>query len=522
MTPTHTNRNAIYLRKSRADLALEAVGEKETLARHKKILLDFAKRSGIQVLKIYEEIVSGETIAARPVMQQLLAEVEAGEWDGVLVMEVERLARGDSIDQGVIARAFKLNGTKIITPVKTYDPENEYDEEYFEFGLFMSRREYKTINRRIQRGRVQSAKDGKFIGGTAPYGYEKVRLQKDHGYKLEIKPEEADIVKLIYEMYTAGTGMTQIAAKLENMGVKTHTGKSVWNKSSVNDILKNPVYIGKIRWGYKKEKKVPDGTGFRIEIEKNPDCIYVDGLHEAIVSEEMFDRAARMRQSRTFQRTKKELTLKNPLSGVVYCGKCGQLMTRLGANTKMHYDAIYCPNRKCNTVSAPVFLVEEKILENFKSWLDGYKVKLKKEVSENSKAVTSDTAIETLKKELKNTEEQILNTYDLVERGIYSDEVFVQRNTSLSEKKEEIIKKIISLEEKNESTYSARELLEKYIPQAENFVAGYSDIKDIEERNAVLKMLVTRVEYIKTTANTRGHLNRANFDLILYPRIEIK
>ena len=68
---------------------------------------------------------SGETIAARPVMQQLLIEIEQNVWSGVLVMEIERLARGDTIDQGIVAQAFKYSNTKIITPLKTYDPTNE-------------------------------------------------------------------------------------------------------------------------------------------------------------------------------------------------------------------------------------------------------------------------------------------------------------------------------------------------------------------------------------------------------------
>ena len=139
-------RDCIYLRKSRADREAEARGEEETLARHERILLDLAKRRGCHIGAIYREVVSGETISARPVMQRLLQEVESGMWDGVLVVEVERLARGDSIDQGVVARAFQYSDTKIITPTKTYDPNNEFDEEYFEFGLFMSRREYKTIS----------------------------------------------------------------------------------------------------------------------------------------------------------------------------------------------------------------------------------------------------------------------------------------------------------------------------------------------------------------------------------------
>ena len=71
------------------------------------------------------------------------------------------LARGNAIDQGIIQRTFFVTGTKIITPLKVYDPLNEFDEEYFEYGLFRSRSEYKIIRRRINAGRMHSVREGK-------------------------------------------------------------------------------------------------------------------------------------------------------------------------------------------------------------------------------------------------------------------------------------------------------------------------------------------------------------------------
>lgn len=88
----------IYLRKSRADKEAELRGEGETLARHENALLELAKRKHLPIGDIYREVVSGDTIASRPMMKKLLSEVEQDIWDGVLVMEVERLARGDTID----------------------------------------------------------------------------------------------------------------------------------------------------------------------------------------------------------------------------------------------------------------------------------------------------------------------------------------------------------------------------------------------------------------------------------------
>ena len=117
-----------YLRKSREDRDAEQHGEGETLERHRKILCDMASRYGITVATWYKEVVSGETIAARPEMLKMLEAIEDMRPDGVLVVELERLARGDTRDQGLIMETFKYSGTRIITPMKIYNPNDEFDE----------------------------------------------------------------------------------------------------------------------------------------------------------------------------------------------------------------------------------------------------------------------------------------------------------------------------------------------------------------------------------------------------------
>jgi len=111
-------RVAMYLRKSRADLEAEARGEGETLSRHKKILLTVAKQKGLNIVKIRQEIASGESLIHRPEMMELLKEVEAGLYDAVLCMDLDRLGRGNMREQGIIMETFQRSGTKIITPRK--------------------------------------------------------------------------------------------------------------------------------------------------------------------------------------------------------------------------------------------------------------------------------------------------------------------------------------------------------------------------------------------------------------------
>ncbi|HLU86358.1 MAG TPA: recombinase family protein, partial [Taishania sp.] len=109
------------MRKSRADVEAEKRGEGETLAKHKKALLELTKQKKLNVLKVYEEIASGESLVHRPEMMKLLQEVEKGLYEAVVCMDLDRLGRGNMKEQGIILETFRESGTKIITPRKTYD-----------------------------------------------------------------------------------------------------------------------------------------------------------------------------------------------------------------------------------------------------------------------------------------------------------------------------------------------------------------------------------------------------------------
>lgn len=116
---------AVYLRKSRADDPHEPL--EETLRKHRDQLNAYMLQQGISVVPedVYEEVVSGDSLYARPQMLRLLEAVEAGRYAGVLCIDIQRLGRGSMRDQGIILDAFKYSGTKILTPTKTYDLQNE-------------------------------------------------------------------------------------------------------------------------------------------------------------------------------------------------------------------------------------------------------------------------------------------------------------------------------------------------------------------------------------------------------------
>lgn len=518
-----------YLRKSRADRDAELSGAGDTLKRHREMLNAYAQSRQIQISRFYCEVVSGDTIDGRPVMQELLSDVEGGKWDGVLVMEVERLARGNTRDQGIVAETFKYSDTMIITPSKTYDPNNEFDEEYFEFGLFMSRREFKTINRRLQRGRLASVNEGKFVGSTPPYGYKKVKIPHDRGYTLEIVPEQAQVVRQIFQWYCEGElqpdgsirqyGTDTIAARLDALGIKPCNSAS-WSKATIRDMLRNETYMGKIIWGKEKEVKIPE-NGKVVRIRKRPaDYRCVQGLHPAIISPEIFETAQnRLRDMRKYTSPSSN-GLQNPLSGIVFCKKCGQLMTRLSPNTRNRYSTLKCPNRRCDNVSSPLYLIENQVLAFLQEWLDSYNLEQSRSpfVPLQEQAAEKEVLLKKIQSDILTYGGQMEKAYDLLERGIYTVEVFQQRQKSLADTISRLEGNRDGLLCELEQVRRLQEEQENYIPKIRNLLETYRT-NPPASNNRILKEIIDRVLYEKATPNTRGHLENCNFSLEVYPKL---
>lgn len=522
------NQYCAYLRKSRADRDAELRGEEETLARHKRILTELSEKMHKPISKFYSEVVSGDTISDRPIMQQLLSDVESGMWHGVYVVEVERLARGNTRDQGIVADAFKYSDTVIITPTKTYDPNNEFDEEYFEFGLFMSRREYKTINRRLQRGRIASVKEGNFVGGSAPYGYRKVKHAK--GFTLEIIPEQAEIVKQIFNWYCYGEqqpdgsyhrlGTDAIAKKLDSMAVKPLVNDK-WSKSTIGDMLKNQSYIGNVFFGqYKEVKMSVDGEIIHKRV-YDPDHIVALGKHTPIIDKELFDLAAKVRIQSRKNTVPAAATLQNPLSGIVYCQKCGAMMTRLAPNSKNRYSALKCPNRYCNNVSSPLYLVERHVLQFLKDWLQSYEVNNKVVDFVSPLTAEINLKLETIKKidsDLTGLTSQLNRAYDLLEQGVYSVDVFKERQHSLNSSISALKEQKTQAESDLKHFYDIQETQERFAPKVRHLLDTYYS-NTVEVNNEILRDLIDRITYEKNEKNTRGKLENCNFELHIYPKI---
>lgn len=481
---------AIYLRKSRADAEAEARGEGETLARHQNILLDLAKRKNLDIGAIYKELVSGETIAARPEVQKLLEEVSAGKWDGVICMEVERLARGDTIDQGIVAQAFKCSNTLIVTPAKTYDPSNEYDEEYFEFNLFMSRREYKTIRRRMTAGRIASVREGNYIGSIAPYGYKKTQLP-DKSFTLEPEPQEAEIVKLIFDLYIEQhMGASKIATYLNSIGAAPRKSES-WDASSVRPILSNPVYCGFVRWNTRPIIKAYANGKYINTRPRSAKGEVHKGKHEPIISEEMWNKANDIMQSHKQQQNPFDKPLQSQYAKLMFCGLCGRAMVRRPYKNK---PAMYmCVNKSCGCMASDEDDITDLVMHSIADHLVDIENMINGNVKPNSKDKKAETARKVLTNEIELLNKRKKKLYDFLEREVYTEEMFAERFADITKR---IADRQAALDKLPKEKADID--LYEYSMEIRSVLDTYSKNNPAEENNELLSRIIRKINYTKT------------------------
>lgn len=506
-----TDQYCIYLRKSRADLEAEARGAGDTLARHERTLLDHARQRSLSIGAIYREIASGERIDQRPVMQQLLAEVEQGRWVGVLVTETSRLARGDTVDQGIVAQAFKYSCTMIITPQKDFDPTNEIDEEWFEIGLFMARQEYRMIRRRQVAGMQAAKREGRFLGNIAPYGYERVKLPR--GWSLRPLPDQARVVRMIYDLYLSGMGYSRIADRLNSLHIPAAKG-SKWTANTLPGMLSNPHYAGYIPSGRRPMKKQVQSGQLIISRPRVSDGELHEGLHEPIISRETWQRAQQRLNTNATSRATKRFPPSNPLAGLLVCDCCGRLMQRRPSSARQAHPIILCPTKGCATVSNNADEIERRVIDALRQFLSGLEMQNNQVAPDLSAEMDALAATD---KQLSALDARLRKTFELVEDGTYTKEVFLSRQSELTCQRNELVEARTALQSRIDQTTREYEAQMSIAPQIRSILDAYALDLPALERNRLLKQIVARVDYHKRI-NNRWRAD-SDLSLTLHPQV---
>ena len=478
----------MYLRKSRQDDPNETV--EEVLAKHETILQEWAQRElGYKIPEdcIYREVISGESLEDRVEVQKLLARIEDPKVVGVLVVEPQRLSRGDLEDCGKLISTLRYTKTLVATPMMTYDMDNKMERRFFQDELMRGRDYLEYTKEILARGRLASVKRGCYIGSVAPYGYDKITIGKDH--TLTPNELEADVVRLIFDWYVNEDMTTgAIRRRLNEMGIKSRN-KDTWYERTVNQILGNKHYDGKVVFYRRKtEVVIADGKQKKTRNwQPEDELLVVEGKHPPLVDHETFMKAQEKQYHAPRVTMASKLT--NPLAGLLYCSKCGHSLIRQPYGHAE--DRLGCRYHRPRCMkSIKISQAKEAVIDALEN-AELPELRAKLENGEGKSVAIQKRLLEKLEAQMEEYKAQEEKQYDLLETGKYTQELFDRRNAALRQKMEDCQKQIF---ETRTSMPEEVDYAERIITLEEAIAALKDDSVPLLTQNQLLKKAVERIE----------------------------
>ena len=289
---------AIYLRLSRNEEQLDI---EEILTNHRNALIKLAKQHTL-TFDIYQEISSGVN-TQRPQLNLLLSRLD--EYDYLLVMDIDRISRDNAYAEQ-IKSVLIAHDIKIITPQGAIDLNQESNEMLYSFQAMMANFEYKQIKKRLGRGRLAAAEQGRWtMSNKVPLGYE-----KDKNQRLVIVEDEAKIIRYIFQKTIERVSVNEIAKQLDMLGWRSRSGK-VLTTSHISSARRNVVYYGVVQACRRVNGRVVDE-------------VFVENAHEPIISKQQWLEVQKLlKENKTgnyFNKSKATRKLQN----LIYCNCCGR------------------------------------------------------------------------------------------------------------------------------------------------------------------------------------------------------
>lgn len=492
---------AIYIRLSREDGDKE---ESDSVGNQRKLLAEYiAKKEDFILYDVYVDDGYSGTNFNRPSFQRMIADIEDGKVNCVVVKDLSRFGR-DYIDTGrYLERYFPEMGVRFISVTDGIDSMKQAYDMLLPIKNIFNEQYARDISKKIQATVKSKQKAGEFIGAFTSYGYKKSPVDKN---KLVIDDYAADVVRRIFSLYIQGYGKQKIAKLLNAEGVlcpaeyKKVNGENYkncnrlesttyWSYSTINSILHREMYVGNMVQGTKhqrmrsKQKKMP-----------KEEWIVVENTHEQIIDKATWEKAQSLLQKRT-----RELDLetnKNIFAGFVKCGDCGRAMAKNmwrradGSKTYSLYCGTYKRNGKqyCTPHTLPMVVLEDIVLGDLKAIVDNID-NLKELVQSQSFTASkvkriADTELSKIKAELERVKKLKKSVYEDYREELISKEEFLSYREDYLKKEELYSKQIEALEEKKNDNVTEDVFETPWLKRL-------LELKDIEalDRDIVVEMI---------------------------------
>ncbi len=385
----------IYIRLSREDD--DKTEMSESIINQKSLLFQYVKENNLTVYDTYIDDGYSGTNFDRPNFNRLLKDIELGKVNMVITKDMSRLGR-DYIGTGnLIEKFFPEHNVRYIAVTDNIDTFlDSSNNDIAPFKAIMNDMYAKDISKKIKSSLKAKMKEGKWVGGRAPFGYDQDKNDKNH---LVINKEQADTIKRIFTMCLEGLSFYKIAKQLTSEGIKTpaeyysfewkshyNLKYGQWHPKTIRDILTNRMYIGDMvqnrrsKINYKVKKVIKNSES---------DYIIVENTHEAIIDRELFYEVQKRIPKNVGRKEKKENHL---LDGLLYCGDCGHRISITSRRRKdnrcytiCNYYRTYMNKKICTTHSNNYDELEKIIINSLTKMCLNYisKDKIKNNVLSN-------------------------------------------------------------------------------------------------------------------------------------------
>jgi site-specific DNA recombinase len=488
---------AIYSRKSRPDET------EEVLQRQLAFLVDMCVQNNWE-FEVFQEVGSSQDIN-RPELNKMLEKVQSYHYDAIVITDQDRLSR-TTVGFAQIKEILTNYGVQVVTSSKIYDYTTQEDDLMSDMQSIVAKQEYLNIKKRLVRGKRQSAKEGNWVGGKTPVGYD-----YDHKTKKLVPNEIAPTIKRIYEMYLSGYTTTEIARQFELEGILTPSG-SKWDKARISVVLANPVYKGTVIYGKTKVSKIskkPSGTPRQLKTSEGEQII-IENAHEPIVTVDDWGNAKAIREGRLTKPPGARIG-KVIFTGLIKCSLCGRVHSfqrRKGMELRVtscqtrHYyeDGNYtvCQNKgvRLDLFEEVFFSKFSKFVKDLEFYLEDIKGNIKvDEINPIDEKSSLDTQIKRIDQQIKRVQQGFI-------MEIFTEEDAQKQIKQLKAQREHLEGQLERLNSK--SADEQLDGLQAVIEKLKSLLHGSSDL-ETKEINHLLTSLIDHIEY-KRVGNHKAEI----------------
>ena len=479
----------------------------------------FADYNGYEIVGDYEDAgKSGKSIEGRLQFNQMMEDIKSGKdsVSYVLVFKLSRFGR-NAADVLSTLQVMQDFGVNLICVEDGIDSSKDAGKLMISVLSAVAEIERENIRVQTMEGRIQKAREGKWNGGFAPYGYKLVNGE------LIINEEEAEAIRVIFDQYVnTNTGANGIAKYLEDHGIHKiirQNGKTpLFDASLIRKILKNPVYCGKIAYGRRKMEKI-HGTRNDYHLVEQEKFLLADGIHEPIVSEELWQSAQvkLLSQAKKYEHVNIGKDAKvHLLSGIVKCPVCGAGMygnksVKHKKDGTKYKDFFYygCKHRNMNRGYKCDYKkqINEELLDNSVSEIIIKLVSNPKFASMMQDKINMQVDTTAIEQELANYEKQLRQAYGVKSKLIEEidsldpdDRHYINRKADLDnrlynmyDKIEDIENQLIAARAKKQSI-EAEKLTSDNIYKVLIYFEKLYEVMNESERRQLIEALVSEIQ----------------------------